>query len=210
MAQKSENEDAAEEQKESINFKVSNATQNYDNNTKLYYCEKNEVLTPDHIKMFNELRLFVDDVLSKKIEWELSELPPKLRDLVHQYKPNGDEQEQKEQDTQQQKQKQIASPEMYEYLSNYATQSQLIRSITGSDYRLDVAKKAILETAHWRVESKVDQITPNMFEHCIKSQVIFSMNQRDKKGHIVCYYKVPKTPPDDPWIFVQAAIFTLV
>merc|ERR1712228_424252 len=201
MAQSSEKEEKKD------NIDVSNATQNYNANQKLYYCEKKKVLTSDHLKMFNDLRLFVDSVLCKKIAWELSELPPKLLSLVEKYKPSKNQQE--EQKNNGQKQKRFATPQMYAYLSNYATQSQLIRSITGSDYRLNVAQNAILQNVQWRVESRVDEITPNMFEHGIKSQVIFSMNQRDKRNHIVCYFKVLKTPPSDPWVFVRAAIFTI-
>eukprot|EP00484_Ammonia_sp_Unknown_P001901 CAMPEP_0197023210 /NCGR_PEP_ID=MMETSP1384-20130603/3984_1 /TAXON_ID=29189 /ORGANISM="Ammonia sp." /LENGTH=339 /DNA_ID=CAMNT_0042451401 /DNA_START=64 /DNA_END=1083 /DNA_ORIENTATION=- len=182
------------------------ATQNYDAKKKLYYCEKDITLTAEHMKMYNELRQFVDDVLARKIPWELSVLDPKIVALVDKDPSSIQHTEQKQTDA---NQKEYATEAMYQYLVSWATEITLIRAITGSDYRLEISKIALLETVQWRVNSKVDEITPDMFEAAIKTKVVYSTNQRDKKGHIICYFKILETPPEDPWVIVRAAIWTI-
>eukprot|EP01084_Bolivina_argentea_P165197 287033_1 len=163
--------------------------------------------------MYNELRLYVDSVLSRTVVWTLHTLEPHLLSLVP-----GSETEQKQNDHQDKTKNakvddkqspKHATPEMYSYLARYATEPTLIRGITGSDYRLDVAKDALLETVEWRVTSKVDSITPQMFKDCINSKLVYSFNKRDKKGHLICYFKVPQTPPEDPWELVRAAVWSV-
>merc|ERR1712083_1147259 len=34
-------------------------------------------------------------------------------------------------------------------------------------------------------------------------------NQRDKKGHLICIFKVKEEPPEDPWTLVRASIYFL-
>ena len=197
-------------------YDTCDATKTYDAKKKLKYCEKDIFLTEEHTKMYNELRCYVDSVLQKKIQWELSILPPRIISLVD---PNPTNLEQKEAEYNKQKKKskkqaslpkEYATEPMYKYLSQYATEVQLIRSITGSDYRLEIAKVALLETVQWRVSSKVDEITPYMFEKSMRTKVVYSMNKRDKKGHMIGYFKVLETPPDDPWMIVRAAIWSIV
>lgn len=210
------NDNASEEKKDdNVSYDTCIATQNHDAKKKLKYIEKDTYLTDEHTKMYNELRVYVDSVLQKKVKWELSVLPPKLLALVD---ANPTNMEQKEAAYKQSKNsktaaslpKEYATEPMFKYLSSYATEATLIRSITGSDYRLEIAKVAILETVQWRVSSKVDDIKPDLFEKAIKTKVIYSMNQTDKKGHLICYFKVLETPPDDPWMIVRAAIWTIV
>ena len=212
MAQPSN--DASEEKKEeeSNNPSVCHATQNYDAKHKLKYIEKDTFLSDEHTKLWNELRLYVDNVLQKKEPWTLSILPPRIVALVD---ANPEAIKQKEDEYNKQKNnnnypKQKATEEMYVYLSKWATDATIIRAITGADYRLDIAKVAILETVQWRVSSQVDKISPDMFEKAISTKVVYSMNQRDKQGHIICYFKVLDTPPEDPWMIVRAAIWTIV
>eukprot|EP00483_Globobulimina_turgida_P003015 UN03020 len=176
------------------------ATQTYSAKRKLYYIEKNVALTEEHVKMYNALRFYVDSVLSKKEAWGLSKLPLQLLALV-----DTNKNEEKHNDSIHIQ----ATQAMYIYLSNYATEVTLIRAITGSDYRINIAQKALLETVQWRVSSRVDEISPLMFEKSIKTKVVFSYNQHDKKGHIICYFKVLEIPPEDPWQIVRAAVWTI-
>eukprot|EP01084_Bolivina_argentea_P222750 376984_1 len=138
--------------------------------------------------MYNSLRLYVDSVLSHKVPWELSILPPKMLALIDNSKETAKITEQKHNDYVKNGKtknantpKQYATESMYIYLRNYATEATLIRAITGSDYRVEVAKVGILETIQWRVNSRVDEISPLMFEEAIKKNIIYSFNKRDKK-----------------------------
>ena len=93
-------DNASEEKKDNISYETCHATKNYDANKKLKYIEKEQFLTDEHTKMYNELRLYVDTVLQRKVPWELSILPPKLLALVD---PNPIDMEQKENDYYKQK-----------------------------------------------------------------------------------------------------------
>lgn len=211
------------------------ATQDYETYTaegKFKYIEKETVLSDEHFQMFNELRLHVDGVLAKKIPWEMTELSPELTSLVPApsrgnspeaptpSQANAEDAKVADPDTadsdkntdpvDESESKLSATPEMYEYLRTYAKTETLIRAITGADYRLDVAKHAVLETVQWRVSSQIDNITPDMFKDTISTKFISSFNQRDKKGHLICIFKVQEEPPEDPWTLVRAAIYFLV
>eukprot|EP01084_Bolivina_argentea_P030254 56090_1 len=184
------------------------ATQRYDAKHKLLYVDKSVPLISEHIKMYNDLRQFIDDILQKKISWKLTVLSPKMLGITNEnIDLNVDEKEEEKQNDS--KHDKYATDEMYEYLQQYATENTLIRYITGSDYKLEVAKEALLEAIQWRVICDIDNITPGMFENSLQQKAIYSLNHIDKKGHGVCYFKILQNPADDPWIYFRAAVWSI-
>ena len=77
MMQSSNNQD--EEKKEDV---CCQATKVYDEKRKLFYIEKDISLTPEHVKMYNDLRNYVDSILSRKVPWKLSVIPDKMLEIV--------------------------------------------------------------------------------------------------------------------------------
>lgn len=68
-----------------------------------------------------------------------------------------------------------APEKFYVYLKNYATEINLIRHLTGSDYTLETAKEAILETVEWRNYHNIDNLTPKDFERTIRTNTVYCL-----------------------------------
>merc|ERR1711971_360078 len=103
----------------------------------------------------------------------------------------------------------LGSNDMYSYLEKYANTQTLIAIIMGSNYDLNIAKKQIIEIVQWRVQSKIDQISPKLFENSLQTKTVFNMNEFDKCGHPICHFNVLESPPDDPWTIVRAAVYSI-
>eukprot|EP01084_Bolivina_argentea_P131874 232713_1 len=171
------------------------ATLSYNKNVVLKYIEQNKPLSKEHITLFNELRSFVDAVLSKKVIWKLSKISPKLLQIVDNNYKHHDEI--------------YATNDMYSYLQKYATIQTLIACCIGSNYNIYIAKQCILDIVQWRTCSKIDNINPILFKNSLETKTVYNTHQFDKLGHPICHFKVLETPPDDPWMIVRAAVYTI-
>ena len=177
------------------NCKPCVATLSYDENVTLRYIEQHKPLTNEHITLFNQLRQFIDDTLSKKIAWKLSNISPKLLQIVDVNYKHHDES--------------IATDDMYEYLQSYATTEMLIACCIGSNYNIEIAKQCILDIVQFRVCSRIDSINPEMFKNSLQTGSTFNCDEYDKAGHPICHFKILQTPPKDSWTIVRAAVFAI-
>merc|ERR1712154_41766 len=103
-----------------------------------------------------------DDILSKKIVWELNKLPTKLLQIVDNNYKHHD--------------KMYATDDMYLYLQKYATTEMLIACCIGSNYDIDIAEQCILDIVQWRVCSKIDTIDPDKFSLSLQTKTVYNMN----------------------------------
>jgi len=167
-----------------------------ENEEELYYIEKNIKLSDDHVIMYNELRNYCNDILSKKIEWNMVKLNDEWLKLSDK-KYNNNEYIGK-----------MATNEMYEYLKIYGNKYALIRCLTGSDYNIKKAKLMILEQCQWRIMGNIDNIIPNKCENALKLNMCYSINNITLNKHPIGYIKLLENPPDNPWELLPSVMFT--
>eukprot|EP00485_Elphidium_margaritaceum_P022513 CAMPEP_0202711158 /NCGR_PEP_ID=MMETSP1385-20130828/23018_1 /ASSEMBLY_ACC=CAM_ASM_000861 /TAXON_ID=933848 /ORGANISM="Elphidium margaritaceum" /LENGTH=446 /DNA_ID=CAMNT_0049370833 /DNA_START=7 /DNA_END=1344 /DNA_ORIENTATION=- len=161
----------------------------------LRYIEQEKPLSDEHCVIYHRVRVYVDDILARKKLWKLTKFEPHLLSIVdHNFKHNN---------------KIYATEDMYEYLQQYATTSTLVACCIGSDFEWNAALQCVLDTVQWRVCSKIDDIQPVQFKNALQTNTVYNIGEYDKMGHPICHFRILSTLPDDPWMIVRAAVFSI-
>jgi len=172
----------------------------------LYYIESETELSSDHYILYKQLRQYRDDIISKKIKWYQKKFDNTW--LTFDNKNDSSNDTNNNNNDSNSDDKILATQEMIEYLRIFGHDTNLVRCLTGGDYKIDRCKEILSEIVQWRVLSKVDNITPLQFKKPLSNHAIYSLNGYAKTGHPIIFCNILAKPLDNPWDYVAACIYT--
>ena len=173
------------------------------------YIDSDKELSKEHLKILDEMKQFKDDILSKKIQWELQDIPQDLIGLfIKDYNTEMKDDNHNDKDNS----VKHATEAMYEYLKQYATHNIMLRCLIGGDFKIKNAKEILLKQAQFRCIANIDNITPNICQKGLQLKVIYSLNSVSKNGNPIIYLKIPKIKPksEDYFQIFSAFVFAAV